>query len=118
LSDDVPRIERLDLKALYTVRLCSPVREQIEKIEVCHPNLEIATCNPAEIVKCLPDIMCYPIIGPCLPDTWCLPLIGPCTPVIGPCQPYVYGPSKKIDEVMVRVERLSKEIEAIKRKIR
>jgi hypothetical protein len=130
VSERRPRIEEVDLKKLYRVEVCNPIKEKINEIEVCQPNLEVVPCNPVDRIKCLPDLSCLPIIGPCIPDlicypdihcipsNWCQPLFGPCQPVVGgTCSPSVVQPGPRIEELTRHIDRLTKEIEEIKRRI-
>jgi len=125
-----PKIELMDPKGLYTVALCNPVKDQLNQIKICRPNIEVTTCSPLDRIRCIPDVWCRPFVYClpdtwCLPKTWCLPFIGPCRPVIGPCGPWVEGtcgpsveiPVDQIGEIAVKVEKLTAEIEALKKKV-
>ena len=106
-----PKIELLQQPELYTLDLCGPVKEQLDKIKICGPNITTKPCSPIDTIKCIPNVLCAPIVGPCLPigpclpqqclpvigpclpiigcypSRWCNPIIGPCIPIIGPCYP-------------------------------
>ena len=100
-----PKIELLGIEKLFTVKFCNPVKEQINQIKICRPNIEIQPCNPIEKTNCLPDVMamskaaeCIPNVkcGPtwtCGPDFWgenCLPdKVFECLPTTGKCEPTV-----------------------------
>ena len=129
-----PQIRLLAPKNMYTVEVCSPIKEQINRIKVCQPNIVVKPCNPVEQITCIPDISCsplfgcYPDIGPCSPMTCfpavgtCLPTIGcsptfGCSPTVGPCGPWVEVDIPKIDEIKVQVEKLTEEINILKQQI-
>jgi hypothetical protein len=135
LSKKKPEIKMVDLKKYYKFEVCNPIKEQIKEIEVCGPKIEVQPCNPIDDIKCLPDIVCNPITGPCIPDDICIPQgclpsltcfprTGPCIPEVlcrpqvGPCQPWVFDPTRKLDELVKQVEIITKEIEEIKRKLK
>jgi hypothetical protein len=109
-NEKKPTIELLGIEKLFTVKFCNPVKEQVNQIKICRPNIEIQPCNPIEKTNCLPDVMamskaaqCIPTVkcGPtwtCGPDFWgenCLPdIILECLPTTGKCQPTTpCGPS-------------------------
>ncbi len=72
-----PRLELL--KSGISVELCNPVKEKINQIEICGPNIEIKSSYPEE--KSLTQIMWSQIFGPYLSscDPGCRPTV-PCTP--------------------------------------
>ena len=106
-NEKKPTIELLGIEKLFTVKFCNPVKEQVNQIKICRPNIEIQPCNPIEKTNCLPDVMamskvaqCIPTVkcGPtwtCGPDFWgenCLPdKVLECVPSTGTCQPIVVG---------------------------
>jgi hypothetical protein len=106
-----PKIEPLESSGLYTVELCKPLKEELDKIEVCAPKIEVKPCSPMEQAKCLPDIIpylsgegkaeiesldqlmlgkksCIPVCQPfttqCQPQIECIP---ECQPFASQCQP-------------------------------
>lgn len=119
-----PKLELLEPMGLTTVELCNPVKDQINQIKVCKPNIVVSPCNPLDRIRCIPDIWCLPKVW-CRPNIWCRPFIGPCLPQVGPCGPWVEGPcgpmveipSRQIEEISARVEKLTAEIEALKKKV-
>ena len=131
-KEEKPKLELLEAKELYAVALCNPVKDQLNQIKVCGPNIEVKVCGPVERVRCLPDIWCRPLIF-CQPDLWCLPkvwcipiVVGPCLPSVGPCGPWVEGPCGpsvvqlppgQLEEITARVDKLTAEIEALKKKV-
>ncbi|UCE15875.1 MAG: hypothetical protein JSV12_08455 [Candidatus Bathyarchaeota archaeon] len=153
-----PRIELLQSTSMYTVELCNPIKEKINQIKICRPNIVVKLCNPIEDIKCLPDIKCFPFIGPCQPEIrrplveerqlqsmfTCIPMecmpLAPCLPNLcepailpcfprtpcwprTPCRPWVYGqrvvegPQQRIDEITAKVERITAEIETLRKRI-
>ncbi len=118
-----PRLELLESAGLYRIEVCSPVKEKVDQIEVCSPNLVATPCEPIERVRCLPDVWCSPRIRClpteiCLPMTYpCLPVIGPCSPQYGPCGPWVEVPFQRMDEISAKVERLTSEIAALRKRL-
>jgi hypothetical protein len=64
LSDEEPKIEMVTSSDMYTLELCNPIKEQINKITICGPNIDIKACNPIAQVRCIPDIRCLPIVAP------------------------------------------------------
>ncbi|MEM3693270.1 MAG: hypothetical protein QXI39_04535 [Candidatus Bathyarchaeia archaeon] len=128
-TKEKPKIELLQSTGLYTVELCNPVKDQLNRIEVCKPNIVFTPCNPIERIKCIPDLQCLPIIGPCLPNIcipsiWCQPIIWCrptiiCPPIIGGgiCSPSVEIPIPRLDEIAARFEQIANEVEALKRRV-
>lgn len=89
-----PKIELLEIEKLYTIKLCNPVKEQINQIKICRPNIEIQPCNPIEKTSCLPDVMSMSKAAQCIPNVTCGPtwacgpdFWGPCPPDIVLCRP-------------------------------
>ena len=98
--------EGFKLSDLLTLEVCNPVKEKMDKIEVCLPAIVACKpdfCTPAFICKpdyfckpdlfCRPDIFCKPDIF-CRPDIYCIPRVS-CHPerFCKPdtyCQPWVY----------------------------
>lgn len=142
LSEEEKKVEKPKLEllktGLTTVELCNPIKDQLNQIKVCGPHIVVGRCNPLERTKCIPDLLpifgCRPMIvaAPCFPDTWCYPkiwyrpLIALCPPHMEPCGPLVEVPvcgpmvevpSRQIDEIAARVEKLTAEIEALKKKV-
>jgi len=147
LSEEEKKVEKPKLElletGLATIELCNPIKDQLNQIKVCKPNIVVSLCNPVDRIKCIPDIPdygCLPMIwcrpaSWCIPETWCrpkiwcrpliAPLIALCPPQVGPCGPWVEGPcgpmvevpSRQIDEIAARVEKLTAEIEALKKKV-
>jgi|WetSurMetagenome_2_1015567.scaffolds.fasta_scaffold300579_2 hypothetical protein len=78
------------LSGLYEIGLCDPIKEKINRIEVCGPNIEIKQCAPLEKLKCIPDTTTLQTIkspwpgdcGPCIPSWTCIPstICTPCIP--------------------------------------
>jgi len=106
-----PKVEPLDFPGLYKVELCQPLKEEINRIEVCAPKVEVKPCSPMEQARCLPDIVpylseedtgriespdqlilgkkqcipaCEPFTTQCQPQTTCIP---ECQPFTTQCQP-------------------------------
>ena len=102
LRKEKPTIEtvKTGLRAtdFLKVKLCNPITEKLDKIDICEPNI-VELCTPN---MCLPDIKCYPERPKCFPHL-CLTVCGPieehdpicdpvCLPVISserfiPCVP-------------------------------
>ena len=91
-----PRLELLNPTSIFVVDLCNPVKDKINQIEICSPNIEIKPCNPIEQIKCLPDLStCGPgaevsnLQNQCYPILQCMPAFTPCFPYIEnqPCYP-------------------------------
>jgi hypothetical protein len=144
-KEEKPKIELLQSSELFTVELCNPIKDQIEKIKLCSPNVIAKPCSPLEKMKCIPEVICSPIVGPCLPQR-CLPVIGPCLPALwciprsGPCIPTIWcgpqtmcgplygggvcGPSVQVpvpepglSEIASKVEKLAAEVADLKKRI-
>ena len=128
-----------NLSDLLKIKVCNPVKEKIDKIEMCPPNIE--DCMPS--IKCGPEIFCIPdrFCGPdiickpiysCIPDRWCRPymICTPdiiCKPII-PCTPWVAeacGPSaidprvgaQEITELTTEMREMMAELKAVKGEI-
>lgn len=77
---------------LLRVEVCNPIKEKLDKIEVCKPNI-VELCNPHRCIpslECVPSRLCSPHIvckpdWECLPNTLCRPNLG-CIPAFG-CKP-------------------------------
>ncbi|MEM3712857.1 MAG: hypothetical protein QXR97_04910 [Thermoproteota archaeon] len=121
-----PTIELLEPADLYEIRLCNPLGEQINKIikeqitkMICAPNVEISVCKPLRIC---PPASCKPIISPpCKPLTSCIPdLLCPpvrCAPIITwPCLP-METPEIPWREIITRLDKLTAEVEELKKKV-
>ncbi len=108
-----PRIELLGSTKLYTIELCSPVKEKLNQIKICAPNIVIKPCSPIEKIKCVPSLP-----GICLPKVVCAPT---------PCGPWVEGPIDlgdlvelplaRIDEISAKVKELTARVDAISKKV-
>ena len=91
MSTEKPKIEMVASRNMYTIELCNPIKEKINNIKICGPNIEIKPCNPIAKVRCLPEISCLPIIAPA--ELFCGPVCPPkieeaiCGPTDGPCSP-------------------------------
>jgi hypothetical protein len=81
-GEEKPKIELVQSKdvmsSLFTVEFCQPVKEQLDQIIICGPNIEIKPCSPIRDAKCLPEIMrllsCGPTVwGPLLAMPRCVP---------------------------------------------
>lgn len=123
MTDERPMIEKINVSKLFTAKLCGPIEEAVNKIEVCEPHIEVTKCSPISLIRCLPDLTCWPYVS-CIPDRWCFPYewcrpwIGPCNPLVeGVCAPSQMIPGKDISEIKIRVEELVKEINILKEKI-
>ena len=66
--------ESMRLSDLLAAKVCNPVLDKIDKIEICKPN--ILFCLPDRFCRpryfCKPDIFCKPNIF-CKPDIFCIP---------------------------------------------
>jgi len=82
------------------VKLCNPIMEKLDKIEICQPNI-VELCTPNMCLpdfKCYPERRCYPHF--CIPNCnpYCTPNCNPgiCTPICAPncipvCIPVISG---------------------------
>lgn len=78
--------EGISLSDFLTIEACNPLKEQLDKIEVCQPHLKSASSRTSG--GCAPWWF-----GPgrCLPLLWCSPCVDPgrCWPLCWPnCRPY------------------------------
>ena len=82
-SPNVETVQQgLKLSDLLKVKVCTPLHEKIDDIEVCGPYIE--DCTPDEIdcvpyYRCGPDIKCRPTYN-CTPDISCFPVDVRCLP--------------------------------------
>lgn len=70
---------------LLMYKVCEPVKEQIDKIKLCTPNVSI----PFDV--CKPDQLCRPYSMNCLP-AMCIPSCKPynyCIPKMSLCEPQI-----------------------------
>ena len=84
---------------LLKVEVCNPLKEQLEKIDVCSPHIGPIVCTPD--IECIPSRLCSPYII-CRPDWECIPT-SVCRPWIY-CSPDIFcgpriGCSPKIFEI-------------------
>jgi hypothetical protein len=92
---EVKLVQSKEMTPLFTIEICEPVKEQLNKIEICGPNISIKPCSPINEMKCLPDAST--VIGPkgCGPIVHmsCLPIIpmgcGPIVHVPLQCSPTI-----------------------------
>lgn len=126
-----PKIELLEATSLYTVELCSPIKEKINQIKICAPNIVFKPCSPIEKIKCVPSLpMCAPTVPVCppgipeIPPRFCIPRIfcGPrgCVPwVAGPIDwgAMVELPAARINEIATKVEELTARVDAISKRV-
>jgi hypothetical protein len=74
--------ESMRLSDLLAGKVCKPVMDKIDKIEICKP--DIVFCLPDRF--CKPKYFCKPDIFTCLPDRFCKPKYF-CKPDIFTCLP-------------------------------
>ena len=118
--EEKPKIELIESNEMYTVDLCEPVKQQINKIELCKPSIVVKPCSPIEKIHCIPDVM------HCIPDLWCNPKIGPCKPVF-PCAPTIGGkcgpwvveiPREQYEDLVTKVGTLEKEVQELRKRLK
>ena len=97
---DKPTVETVQqavkVSDLLMFEVCEPLKEKLNRIELCSPH--IAICKPN--VSCIPTKVCTPLVHcipydrcipeyTCVPEKWCKPIIFGCKPEIIPpiCQP-------------------------------
>jgi hypothetical protein len=71
-KEEKPKVELVQSKEmtpLFTIEICEPVKEQLDKINFCGPNIVVKPCNPINEVKCIPDM------AKLIPDRGCQPVI-------------------------------------------
>ena len=140
--------EGFKLSDLLTLEVCNPVKEKMDKIEVCLPAIVACKpdfCTPALICKpsyfckpdlfCRPDIYCTPRIS-CFPDRFCKPdvycrpwVYTECSPSqIEGCGPMAIDPGEYVPdirelttemrEMFAELKAIKAEIEALKKKLK
>lgn len=114
---------------LLMMEVCQPIKDKIDQIEICKPQI-------VERRFCFPDIICKPWII-CSPDLWCSPrrICKPdiiCSPITCfPVTPYdlewICGPSTReipetirdeMKDVLREIEKIKTEIAELKKSIR
>jgi hypothetical protein len=73
---------------LLLLEVCSPLKDQLDNINVCSPHICVPNVEPKE---CIPDMICKPIKMACLPDMICKPIKMACLPD-KVCSPWVCHP--------------------------
>ena len=89
-EEEKPKVELVQSKEmmpLFTIEICEPLKEQLDKVTFCGPYIVVKPCSPIMDAKCMPDMS--QLTGPkgCIPNIWWEPLpikIGPegCIPRI------------------------------------
>jgi hypothetical protein len=121
--------EGIRLSSLLQVEVCNPIKEQIDAIEVCTPQI-VTTCIPVQACIpsygclptriCRPDLFCRPDIFECLPTRFCRPEIW-CRPLIyQECAPSQIdiGPIPEFERLVADVKAIKDEIAQLKQKIK
>ena len=87
--------EAVKVSDLLMYEVCKPLKDQLDKIEICRP--AIVTCLPNKICKpsytCIPSKLCSPVFS-CVPKlgcfpNFCVPSNPHCVPNVQICQPDV-----------------------------
>jgi len=80
---EVKLVQSKEMPPLFTIEMCAPVKEQLDQISFCGPNIVVKPCNPINEVKCIPDM------AKLAPDRGCGPAIHTILESMGPmkCMP-------------------------------
>jgi hypothetical protein len=124
--EEKPTVELVETNEMYTVELCDPVKQQINKIELCKPSIVVKPCSPIEKLHCIPDFMhCIPDLW-CSPKIYCSPTTTPCKPVY-PCAPMISGkcgpwvveiPREQYEDLVNKVGKLEKEVQELRKRVK
>ena len=94
-NEEKPKVELVQSKEmtpLFTIEICEPVKEQLDKINFCGPNIVVKPCNPIQELKCLPDV------PQLMPDRGCQPVIWSIADLTAPthCMPWLGEPKPEM----------------------